>query len=74
MTKHLAEIADHDVFRLEVAMPHAPAVREGHRIADFLENGQQRRQRVFPRAVSPVPSFKPPITSANVTPRTNFIV
>ena len=36
----LAEVADHDVLRLDIAVDHAPAVGEGHRIADLAEDLQ----------------------------------
>jgi hypothetical protein len=56
---HLAERADHDVRRLQVAVDHAARVRVAHRLADRLEDrdqplavragvlalGEQRRQR-----------------------------
>ncbi len=39
----LAEAADHDVRRLQVAVDHAPRVGIGHRLADLLEDRQEPR-------------------------------
>ena len=42
-----AEVANHDVVGLQIAMHDIPGVREGHRIADFLKDVQQARQRIL---------------------------
>jgi len=42
----LAELADHDVDRPEIAVDHAPAVSVGERLADLLEQTQEPRQVV----------------------------
>ena len=44
-----AEVVEHDVIGLEVAVDDALAVREGERVADFLEDGQERRVRILLR-------------------------
>jgi hypothetical protein len=45
--EHAAEVAEHDVFRLEIAVDDALAVGEGDGIADLLEDGEERGQRIF---------------------------
>ncbi len=53
--EHFAEIPDHNVLRLEIAMDHAIAVREGDGVADLLKNGEQNAQRVsFDRGLGPL--------------------
>ena len=42
----LAEAADHDVRRLQVAVDHAAGVGVGHRLADLLEDRQEAGQVV----------------------------
>ena len=58
---HLAELADHHVLRLEVAMDDAPRVREGDRLADPREQAQRLgerearpRERIDPGAAHPL--------------------
>ena len=43
----LAEIADHDVGRLQIAMDHAARMGVGQGVADVDEDVQQPAQRVF---------------------------
>ena len=43
---HLAEIAEHDVARLEVAVEHAARVGEGDGLADLAERAEQAALRV----------------------------
>ncbi len=45
---HFAELADHDVARLEVAVDHALAVGESHRLAHLLDDDQQTRHAFGP--------------------------
>ena len=45
--QHFAEVADHDVFRLEIAVVHAAVVGERDRVANLLENRKQKRKRIF---------------------------
>ena len=45
---HLAEAADHDVRRLEIAVDHSPGVRVRHRLRHLEEDGEQPRP-VVPR-------------------------
>ena len=47
MTSTTPKSSEHDVLRLEVAVDHALAVGEGDGVAHFLENGEQRGQRIF---------------------------
>ena len=45
--KHLAELADHDVLRLQVAVDNVLRVREGNGIAHLQEYVQQNIERIF---------------------------
>ncbi len=38
---HFAEVADHHVGGLQIAVDHVPRMGVGHRLADLLENGQK---------------------------------
>jgi len=40
--QHLAEVAEHDVLGLEIAMDHSARVRGGHGVAHFLKGREQR--------------------------------
>jgi hypothetical protein len=71
---HLAEVAEHDVRGLEVAVQHAAAVRERHREA----RARERREELAPR-IAVASAYASPLrnihsTSWNVTPRRRFIV
>ncbi len=48
--QHLAELAHHDVARLEVAVDHAAAVREPDRVAHLAEHVEQLGERARRRA------------------------
>ena len=57
---HLAEIADHDVRGLQVAVDHAPGMGIGHRLADILEDPQEPGQLVGrPHAVAQLRRQRP---------------
>ena len=50
---HLAEGADHDVRRLEVAVDHAPRVGVGDGLADLLEDGEEPAEVVASGRAAP---------------------
>ena len=45
--QHLAEVADHDVVRFEVAVDHVARMGKRHGIAGLLKDGQQAGQRIL---------------------------
>ena len=47
--EHDAEVVEHDDIGLEATVDDALAVREGERVADFLEDGEERRVRILLR-------------------------
>ena len=49
----LAEAAEHDVFRLQVAVDHAVGVGEGDRVSHFHENRQVLGQRLLGQGIVP---------------------
>jgi hypothetical protein len=71
---HLAEVAEHDVRGLEVAVQHAAAVRERHREARARERREELAPRIRRERVSGSPLRNIHSTSWNVTPRSRFIV